>query len=120
MPTSSSGNEPRITAALQINPAKAPTAVPNCSAGRRPKVRASRPIGTVLNHKPNIIAEIGSVVEEHLKSIGMIIDPELSDAQRALIAEKRSAYENRAKKETPEPADEGARSMDGTIPPLPG
>jgi hypothetical protein len=43
---------------------------------------------------PSIVAEIGSVVEEHLRSIGKIIDPELSDA---LIAEKRSAYENRTK-----------------------
>ena len=71
-------------------------------------------------YMPSIVAEIGSVVEEHLKSIGMIADPELSEAQRALIAEKRSAYEKRAKKKSPAPADEGARSMDGTIPPLPG
>jgi len=49
-------------------------------------------------YMPSIVAEIGSCVEEHLKSIGMIVDPELSDAQRALIAEKRSAYENRGKK----------------------
>ena len=53
-------------------------------------------------YMPSIVAEIGSVVEEHLKSIGMIIDPELSDAQRALIAEKRSAYENRTKKKPPD------------------
>ncbi len=53
-------------------------------------------------YMPSIVAEIGSVVEEHLKSIGMIVDPELSDAQRALIAEKRSAYENRAKKKSPD------------------
>jgi len=49
-------------------------------------------------YMPSIVAEIGSVVEEHLKSIGMIIDPELSDAQRALIAEKRAAYENKSRK----------------------
>ena len=49
-------------------------------------------------YMPSIVAEIGSVVEEHLKSIGMIIDPELSDAQRALIAEKRAAYEGKSKK----------------------
>ena len=49
-------------------------------------------------YMPSIVAEIGSCVEEHLKSIGMIVDPELSDAQRALIAEKRNAYENRGKK----------------------
>ncbi len=51
-------------------------------------------------YMPSIVAEIGSVVEEHLKSIGMIVDPELSDAQRQLIADKRSAYENRAKKKS--------------------
>ena len=51
-------------------------------------------------YMPSIVGEIGSVVEEHLKSIGMIVDPELSDAQRALIAEKRTAYENRAKKKS--------------------
>jgi hypothetical protein len=51
-------------------------------------------------YMPSIVAEIGSVVEEHLKSIGMIIDPELSEAQRQLIAEKRAAYENRAKKKS--------------------
>lgn len=49
-------------------------------------------------YMPSIIAEIGSVIEEHLKSIGMIVDPEISDAQRALIAEKRAAYEQSIKK----------------------
>jgi hypothetical protein len=51
-------------------------------------------------YMPSIVAEIGSCVEEHLKSIGMIVDPELSEAQRALIAEKRAAYENRGKKKS--------------------
>ena len=62
-------------------------------------------------YMPSIVAEIGSVVEEHLKSIGMIVDPELSDAQRQLIADKRAAYENRAKKKsdvTVAPAEPGA------------
>jgi hypothetical protein len=49
-------------------------------------------------YMPSIVAEIGSCVEEHLKSIGMIVDPELSDAQKALIAEKRAALEGRGKK----------------------
>jgi hypothetical protein len=52
-------------------------------------------------YMPSIVAEIGSAVEEHLKMIGMIVDPELSDAQRALIAEKRAAYENRGAKKKP-------------------
>ena len=51
-------------------------------------------------YMPSIVAEIGSVVEEHLKSIGMIVDPELSDGQRALIAEKRAAYEAKAKRKS--------------------
>jgi len=53
-------------------------------------------------YMPSIVAEIGSVVEEHLKFIGMIVDPELSDAQRAMIAEKRAVYESRAKKKSSE------------------
>ncbi|MBL8297876.1 MAG: NrdJb [Rhodanobacteraceae bacterium] len=46
----------------------------------------------------SIVAELGAVVEQHLKSIGLIHDPELSIEQRALIAEKRAAYERSAKK----------------------
>ena len=49
-------------------------------------------------YMPSLVAEIGAVVEDHLKSIGMIHDPEMSPAQRALIAEKRAAYEQRSKK----------------------
>ncbi len=49
-------------------------------------------------YMPSIVAEIGSVIEEHLKSIGLIVDAEVSDAQRALLAEKRAAYESRSKK----------------------
>jgi len=47
---------------------------------------------------PPIVAGIGAGVEEHLKMIGMIVDPGLSDAQRALIAEKRAALEGGGKK----------------------
>ena len=46
----------------------------------------------------SLVAELGSIVEDHLKSIGLIHDPDMSAAQRALIAEKRAAYENRSKK----------------------
>ena len=73
-------------------------------------------------YMPSIVAEIGSVVEEHLKSIGMIIDPELSDAQRQLIADKRAAYEARAKKKSDGlsgapagPGTEGAKSADEAV-----
>ena len=61
-------------------------------------------------YMPSIVAEIGSVVEEHLKSIGMILDPELGEEQKRLIAEKRAAYEARAKKKSSDltPAAPGA------------
>ena len=59
-------------------------------------------------YMPSIVAEIGSVVEEHLKSIGMILDPELSEAQRQLIADKRAAYEARAKKKSSDSGLSGA------------
>ncbi|WP_460759434.1 TSCPD domain-containing protein [Lysobacter fragariae] len=49
-------------------------------------------------YMPSLVAEIGAVVEEHLKSIGLMHDPEMSDATRALIAEKRKAFEDRSKK----------------------
>lgn len=49
-------------------------------------------------YMPSIVAEIGAVIEQHMKSIGLIHDPELTDDQRRLIAEKRTAYEARAKK----------------------
>ncbi|WP_417471558.1 NrdJb [Luteimonas mephitis] len=49
-------------------------------------------------YMPSLVAELGSIIEEHLKSIGMIVDADLSPAQRALIAEKRAAYEQRSKK----------------------
>jgi len=44
-------------------------------------------------YMPSIVAEIGAVIEQHMKNIGLIHDPEMSDGQRALIAEKRAAYE---------------------------
>ena len=47
-------------------------------------------------YMPSLVAELGSIVEDHLKSIGMIHDPEMSPERRALIAEKRRAYDERS------------------------
>ena len=67
-------------------------------------------------YMPSLVAELGSIVEDHLKSIGMLHDPEMSAAQKALIAEKRKQYEERSKKNSevsdgsapsPAPAGEG-------------
>jgi len=62
-------------------------------------------------YMPSLVAEIGAVVEEHMKSIGLIHDPEMSAHQRALIAEKRRQFEERSKKNSEVSAapDAGAR-----------
>lgn len=76
-------------------------------------------------YMPSLVAELGSIIEDHLKSIGMIVDPEMSAAQRALIAEKRKQYEERSKKNTDvsttvvadnmeDPAEDIAVTGDGT------
>jgi hypothetical protein len=51
-------------------------------------------------YMPSIVAELGAIVEQHLKMIGLLHDPELDPEQRKLIAEKRAAYESRAKKKS--------------------
>jgi hypothetical protein len=56
-------------------------------------------------YMPSIVAELGAVIEQHMKLIGLIHDPELSPEQRALIAEKRAAYEQGAKKKPDVSAD---------------
>ena len=49
-------------------------------------------------YMPSIVAELGAVIERHMKMIGLIHDPEMDPARRALIAEKRAAYESHSKK----------------------
>ena len=44
-------------------------------------------------YMPSIVAEIGAVVEDHMKMIGLLHDPELSDHQRRIMAEKRAEYD---------------------------
>ncbi|QIK80532.1 NrdJb [Lysobacter sp. HDW10] len=53
-------------------------------------------------YMPSLVAELGSIVEDHLKTIGMLHDPEMSEHQLALIAEKRRAYEEHTVKKNPE------------------
>ncbi|WP_395683890.1 NrdJb [Dokdonella sp.] len=51
-------------------------------------------------YMPSIVAELGYVIETHLKMIGLLHDPELDEHQKKLIAEKRAAYDARAKKKS--------------------
>ncbi len=44
-------------------------------------------------YMPSLVAELGMIVEDHLKTIGLMHDPEMDEHQRALIAEKRRAYD---------------------------
>ncbi|TPG48457.1 NrdJb [Rhodanobacter glycinis] len=62
-------------------------------------------------YMPSIVAEIGAVIEQHMKNIGLIHDPEMDAATRQLIADKRAAYEQAgAKKNTDVAAAAGAKS----------
>ena len=64
-------------------------------------------------YMPSIVAELGYVIETHLKMIGLLHDPEMSAEQRNLIAEKRAAYENRTNKNSrlsPDLAGAGAET----------
>ncbi len=42
---------------------------------------------------PSLVAEIGDVLERHLKMIGMLKDEGLDEHRQKMIAEKRAAYE---------------------------
>lgn len=46
---------------------------------------------------PSLIAEIGTVIEDHLKMIGLIHETELDEHQQKLIAEKRAEFEAASK-----------------------
>ena len=42
---------------------------------------------------PSLVAEIGSVIENHMKRIGLIHDPEMSEHQKQIMTEKRQQFE---------------------------
>jgi hypothetical protein len=51
-------------------------------------------------YMPSIVAELGAIVEQHLKFIGLLHDPEMEPEQRKLLAEKRAAYEARTTRDS--------------------
>ncbi|MEY2116490.1 MULTISPECIES: TSCPD domain-containing protein [Rhodanobacter] len=60
----------------------------------------------------SIVAEIGGVIEQHMKNIGLIHDPEMDEATRKLIAEKRAAYEALGAKKNSEVSAASAASAE--------
>jgi hypothetical protein len=48
---------------------------------------------------PSIIAELGHVIERHLKKIGLLRSAEMDEHRAKLIAQKRDEYENRQKQQ---------------------
>ncbi|MBX2867295.1 MAG: hypothetical protein KTR18_01360 [Acidiferrobacterales bacterium] len=44
---------------------------------------------------PSLVAEIGEAIENHLKMIGMIVDPGLDEHQQKLIDDKRKEFNER-------------------------
>lgn len=42
---------------------------------------------------PSLVAEIGAIIEQHMKMIGLIKSEEFSDIQKKILAEKREQYQ---------------------------
>jgi hypothetical protein len=60
---------------------------------------------------PSLVAEIGDVLESHLRMIGLLKDETLDKHQKKLVSEKRAEYErslNQAEHGTPEEFPDGA------------
>jgi hypothetical protein len=74
-----------------------------------PKGGYFKPGGVYMN---SLLAEIGHILDTHLKAIGMIQAPEMNDAQRQLIADKRTAYEKRTTE-----ANSAKDDSNGSFPP---
>ncbi len=70
-------------------------------------------------YMPSLVAELGCIVEDHLKSIGLMHDPDMSDAHRAMIAEKRAAYAQLSSKKNSDVSGLGTRSAEADLFPSP-
>jgi hypothetical protein len=44
---------------------------------------------------PSLVAEIGDCLETHMKKIGLIEDPEISEHQRAIMEEKKAEFQKK-------------------------
>ncbi len=57
---------------------------------------------------PSLVAELGYLLETHLKHIGLMEDDELDEHQRALVEEKRAEYQKAADKRMANREDGGS------------
>lgn len=57
---------------------------------------------------PSLVAEIGDVVESHLRMIGMIKTEEISEHQQKIMDEKRAQFEAEKQVKTPDPEEVSA------------
>lgn len=60
-------------------------------------------------YMPSLVAELGDVIESHLRSIGIIQGDGLDDQQRAFITSKRAEYDSVAKADNDSPFPPGAQ-----------
>ncbi len=65
---------------------------------------------------PSIVADIGAVLEHHLKRIGMLEPDELSEQQQLMLEQKRAEAEAR-ERQADEPAEKKTIADTGTITP---
>ncbi|MFP4131983.1 NrdJb [Thiohalospira sp.] len=63
-------------------------------------------------YMPSLVAEIGEVIDQHLRKIGMIQEAGLDEHQKALVEAKRAEYEQRQASGT-----EGSEDEEGDYPP---
>jgi|SRR5690554_2578461 len=59
---------------------------------------------------PSLVAEIGAVIEKHMKAIGLIQSDEMSDVQKRILAEKRAEFEARNSQPKAEASESGEES----------
>jgi len=64
---------------------------------------------------PSLVAEIGEVVERHLKLIGIISDDTLDEHQKKLIADKRAEYDAKNSKTATVETDNGDFPPDAQV-----
>jgi hypothetical protein len=71
-------------------------------------------------YMPSIVAELGYIIEDHMKRIGLIVSDDLTPDQRAAIAKKRAEFDAResaGKGEKKVTAEVSAPSTEVTFPP---